>query len=99
MLEAGRALEKGKRSGVLESPDGFYVIMKTDSRPGGARALEEVSEGIRQQLLHDKKRAIEERFVDQALQLSKVEINADAAAKVNLPTTPTPAPSPELSPP
>jgi hypothetical protein len=100
VLEAGRALEKGKRSGVLEGPDGYYAIMKTDSRPGGVRPLEEVSENIRQTLLREKRRVLEESFVNQAVQASQVEINAEAAARIQLPASTPPAPAaPELSPP
>ncbi|RYD48945.1 MAG: hypothetical protein EOP83_25805, partial [Verrucomicrobiaceae bacterium] len=100
VLEAGRALEKGKRSGVIEAIDGFYVIMKTDARAGGPRAIEEVAENLRQQLLRDKRRALEEQFLADAMTSSKASINTDAAAKVTLPATPAPAPAaPELSPP
>jgi len=100
VLAAGRALEKGKRSGVLEASDGFYVIMKTDARAGGARPLEEVADNLRQQLLRDKRRALEEQFLADALTSSKASLNADAAAKVTLPVAPAPAPAaPELSPP
>jgi peptidyl-prolyl cis-trans isomerase C len=100
VLEAGRALEKGKRSGVLEATDGFYVIMKTDARPGGARSLEEVADNLRPQLLREKRRALEEQFLADALTSSKASIDADAAAKVTLPVSPAPAPAaPELSPP
>jgi parvulin-like peptidyl-prolyl isomerase len=100
VLEAGRALEKGKRSGVLEATDGFYVIMKTDARAGGPRAMEEVADNLRQQLLRDKRRVLEEQFLSDAMQSSKASINADAASKVALPVTPAPAPAaPELSPP
>ncbi|MEK7952870.1 peptidylprolyl isomerase [Luteolibacter soli] len=100
VLEAGRALEKGKRSGVIEAADGFYVIMKTDARAGGARPMEEVADNLRQQILRDKRRALEEQFLADAMQSSKASINADAAAKVTLPVTPAPAPAaPVLSPP
>ena len=100
VLEAGRALEKGKRSAVLEASDGFYVIMKTDARAGGARPMEEVADNLRQQLLREKRRALEEQFLADALQSSKASIDTGAAAKVTLPAAPAPAPAaPELSPP
>jgi peptidyl-prolyl cis-trans isomerase C len=100
VIDAGRALEKGKRSGVLEAADGYYVILKTDARPGGARPLEEVADNLRQQLLREKRRALEEGFLAGALTLSKASIDTDAAAKVTLPNNPAPAPAaPELSPP
>lgn len=100
VLEAGRALEKGKRSGVIEAADGYYVILKTDARPGGMRPLEEVADNLRQQLLRDKRRAAEEAFLADALRLAKADIDTAAAAQVVLPATPPPAAAgPELSPP
>ena len=100
VIEAGRALEKGKRSGVIEAADGFYVIMKTDARPGGERPLDQVTDSLRQQLLRDKRRALEEGFLADALKLSKATIDTAAAAKVTLPDAPpAPAATPELSPP
>lgn len=100
VIDAGRALEKGKRSGVLEAADGYYVILKTDARPGGARPLEEVADKLRQQLLREKRRAFEEGFLADALELSNADIDADAAAKVTLPDSPAPVPAaPVLSPP
>lgn len=103
VIEAGRALEKGKRSGVIEAADGYYVILKSDARPGGARALEEVADNLRQQLLRDKRRAMEEGFLADAISSSKASIDTAAAAKVSLPDSGSPpAPAntaPELSPP
>jgi peptidyl-prolyl cis-trans isomerase C len=94
VLEAGRALEKGKRSGIIDSSDGFYVVMKTDVRPGGRLPLEEVSGGLRQQLLTEKRIEIEKRFVADALKLSKATIDRVAVGKVKLSISPTPVEEP-----
>lgn len=100
VIEAGRALEKGKRSGVIEAADGFYVILKTDARPGGARPLEEAADNLRQQLLRERRRAAEEAFLADALRVAKVDIDEAAAARVVLPASPPPAAAePPLSPP
>jgi hypothetical protein len=88
LLEAGRALEKGKRSGIVDSPEGFYVIMKTDARPGGRLPLEEVSGELRQQLLTEKRIEIEKRFVADALKLANASIDKAAVDKVDLPFSP-----------
>jgi hypothetical protein len=62
--------------------------------------MEEVADNLRQQLLREKRRALEEQFLADALQSSKASIDGGAAAQVTLPTTPAPAPAaPELSPP
>jgi parvulin-like peptidyl-prolyl isomerase len=100
VIEAGRALEKGKRSGVIEAADGFYVILKTDARPGGVRPLEEVADNLRQQLLRDLRRTAEEAFLADALRLSAAEIDTASASAIALPSSPAPAPAePQLSPP
>lgn len=85
VIDAGRALKKNTHSDIIDTEDGFYVIMKTDERPGGARPLEEISERLRKSLLDEKQLAIEKRFIAEALKLAKVEMNIDAARKVGLP--------------
>ena len=88
VIEAGRALETGKRSGVIEVDDGFYAIVKTDSRPDGMPRFEDVAETLRQELLREKRRAIEQRFISESLDLAKVRLNADAARGIDLPASP-----------
>jgi len=88
VIEAGRMLEKGKRSAVIEADDGFYAIMKTDSRPDGMPRFEEVAETLRHELLREKRRAIEQRFISESLDLAKARLNADAARGINLPASP-----------
>lgn len=93
VLAAGRALAVGARSGILEAEDGYYVIMKTESRAGGQRPFEEVAERLRQSLLREKQRACEEQFVNEALDLAKVEMDSAAAERINLPSNTQPAPA------
>jgi len=87
VLAAGRALESGARSDIIEGDKGYYVIMKTDSRPGGLRPLAEVQETLRRTLLREKKRELEERFVGESLDLAKVEMNTAAAREITLPVS------------
>lgn len=87
VIETGRALESGARSGILEGDAGFYVIMKTDSRPGGVRPFEEVADGLRRNLQKEKRRELEQRFVADSLDLAEVEMNASAAGEINLPVS------------
>ncbi|WP_193211275.1 peptidylprolyl isomerase [Luteolibacter marinus] len=91
LIEAGRGLAKGARSAVIEGEDGFYAIMKTDTRPGGVQPLAEVSGKLRQSLLLDKRRALETAFVGEAHDQAKVEMNAEAALKIDLPVSRPPA--------
>lgn len=89
LIEAGRALEKGARSGIVECEDGLYVIMKTDSRPGGALPFDEVSERIRRALVLSKRRELEERFVASALEAAAATSDPAAAREVVLPPGPS----------
>lgn len=98
VIKAGRELQANGRSGIIEDATGLYVIMKTDARPGGARPFEEVAERVRQALLLEKRRAIEERFVADALAAAKVTRNPEAARQVTLPVTEAPAPQPSAPP-
>jgi parvulin-like peptidyl-prolyl isomerase len=98
VLAAGRPLEKGARSGVIETARGFYAIMKTDSRPGGARPLEQVAGDLKQTLLQEKRRAMEERFLAEAIASAATTLDTAAASQVELPVSP-PAPPSEDAPP
>ena len=98
VMKVGRALQPATRSGIIEAEGGLYVIMKTDARPGGARPFEEVAERVRQSLLLEKRRGLEERFVADALAAAKVTQNPEAARQVALPVTEAPAPQPSAPP-
>jgi peptidyl-prolyl cis-trans isomerase C len=98
VLKAGRALQVNARSGIIEDATGLYVIMKTDARPGGARPFEEIAGRLEKGLLLEKRRALEERFVADALAAAQVTQNPEAARAVTLPVTEAPAPLPSAPP-
>ncbi len=86
VVKAGRSLPKGGRSGILETPQGFYVVMKTDSRGGGMQPYEEVAPALRQELLLEKRKAAEVKFVAESVERAHATMNFDAARRVELPT-------------
>ena len=92
VLEAGRPLGRGERSEIIETPEGFYVIMKSDTRKGGMPRFEEIAPKLHQQLLVEKRRSIEEAFMAATLEAANVSIDSQALGKVNLPTSTPPAP-------
>jgi parvulin-like peptidyl-prolyl isomerase len=92
VLEIGRLLKKGSRSEVIETEGGYYVIQKTDSRPGGARPLEEVAVSLRQKLLREKQQELELTFVADALKSASATIDTSAAKQVDLPAPSTTQP-------
>mgnify|MGYP000129702333 CR=1 FL=1 len=84
VIETGRALAKGERSGVLETDQGFYAIMKTDARAGGRRPLEEVAPELRRRLLREKRRQLEKAFVEESLAAAAVELDRAAVEAIEL---------------
>ena len=95
VLEAGYALEKGKMSGVIETESGLYVIMKTDYRESAATPFKEASSGLRQTILAQKRKGIEEGFLKQTSSMVPSEIHPEALAAVDLPPATKPAASPD----
>ncbi|MCP5515630.1 MAG: peptidyl-prolyl cis-trans isomerase [Verrucomicrobiales bacterium] len=85
VLEAGIGLETGAMSPVLETPQGFYLLMKTDSRPEFATPIESVQAALRQSLLARERRRVEETYRQDALQALPVQIHAQTLASVQLP--------------
>lgn len=86
VLAAGRGLEVGSPSDVIETAEGYYAILKTDARQGGARPFEEVAAELRTSLLRERRREFEKDFVAEAIEQAGVEMNAEAAADIELPS-------------
>lgn len=74
IIAAGSALPEGEVSPVLFTEAGAYLVMKTDARDGGARLLSEVAAGIRQQLLADKRRSVEDSFFQSARDAVSIDV-------------------------
>lgn len=85
VLEAGRLLEVGVVSPVLETPEGFYVLMKTDNRPEYTTPLESVQAALRQSLLARERRQVEETYRQESVRAVTVQIHSGALAAVKLP--------------
>ena len=88
VLDAGYALPKGHVSDVIETPEGFYLVAKTDFREGFATPFEQVEGSLRQGILARKRRQLEEAFRQEAANLANIQINAEAIERVQLPPPP-----------
>jgi len=100
VVAAAWALEKGALSEVLETPEGFYLVMKTDAREASRTPLESVQPAIRQSLLTREHKRIEDTFREETRAAAAVEVRSQALAAVTLPTTgPRTIPARENSPP
>jgi len=84
VLETGFAAESHRVSDVIETTTGFYLVMKTDARPGSMVSLAEVETTLRQSLAAKQRRAIELAFRESAVNGARTTINTDALAKVEL---------------
>ena len=84
VLESGFALDHHAVSEVIETPAGFYLVMKTDSRPGSTVPLAEVAEALRKSLSASKRRALEADFREETVRASGAVVDARALAAVEI---------------
>ena len=88
VAEAGWALAPGQVSEVIPARDGFYVMLKTDSRPAALTPLESVQASLRQTLLVRKRNELEEQFRAETARLFPARVDTQALAAVRLPEAP-----------
>lgn len=84
VLEAGRSLEVGEISGLLEDESGYYLVMKTDERPAQVTSFKDVQPTLRRSLLAGRREALEQAFYDDCLAQASPEIHAEALAGIIL---------------
>lgn len=75
--------EVGEMSGVLRGNDGFYIVRLVQAEPKHERSLEQLSGGIRQRIMSERLRAVEERFLDARLAEAAPEINDAALEEID----------------
>lgn len=85
VLETGYALAKGAVSEVIEAERGFYLVLKTDTRPALSRPLSEVAASIRQSLLAEKRRATETAYRRELAASLGMTLDSAAIAAAALP--------------
>lgn len=85
VLEAGFALKKDAVSDLVETATGFYVVMKTDARPGVITPLAKVEAALRQSVLLQKRRGLDEKFRLDARSHAGVAVRTNALNSFVLP--------------
>jgi peptidyl-prolyl cis-trans isomerase C len=81
--DAARALQQpGEVSPVLEGEDGFYIVRLVQFEAGRERELDQLRDGIRQRILGNKLREVEQQFLDRQLAGRDIEINERAVAEI-----------------
>lgn len=74
VLEAGHQLaEDGNVSEVIQTPDGFYLIKRTDTRESSVPAFSEVQNRLRSELIRAKREAIQKQFEEKVASAIKVQ--------------------------
>jgi parvulin-like peptidyl-prolyl isomerase len=61
--EAAAGLHKGEHSGVIETPEAFYLLYLEDVRPAHVRPLAEVRDEIEQTLATEERSRIQQRWI------------------------------------
>jgi peptidyl-prolyl cis-trans isomerase C len=84
VLEAGYALSKGQVSGLIETDQGFYVVMKTDHRDSYRVPEAEVTASLGQTLRMQKQRELEAAYRQETASLAGVKINQRELATVEI---------------
>jgi parvulin-like peptidyl-prolyl isomerase len=91
VLTAGYALDVGQISPVIETPQGYYVVMKTDARSGSVTPLAEVAPALRQSLLVTRRQQVQEAFRAETVRAAQAKIDSAVLATVEI------APSTQLA--
>lgn len=74
--------EPGATAGIIEGNDGFYIVRLAEYQPERSRPLEELESGIRQRLLRDHYRAVEEGFREEMLARFETEVDEERLAAI-----------------
>ncbi len=88
VLAAGYALEKGQRSGIIESGGNLYTVMKTDVREGSTTPFAEAKQSLRRDLLTKKRAELEAAFLAGNRSRTGAEIREDVLSTLTLQPAP-----------
>lgn len=64
LFGAAFSLEPGQRSGIIETPDSYYLMLAEDKRPSQIKPLSEVRESIEQELLFKERARLRKKWID-----------------------------------
>src|SRR5699024_9375833 len=79
---ANSMFEPGTLSGVIEGAQGFYLVRLVEYQPERSRPLEELQAGIRQRLLRDHYRSVEDAFRQEMLARFETDIRRQRLADI-----------------
>jgi peptidyl-prolyl cis-trans isomerase C len=85
VLETGYALEKNVPSSIVKEANAYYLVMKTDARPGSTKTLETVRGALRRQLLIERQNRIRLSIHQEAMRAFPASIDEKQLQQVTLP--------------
>ncbi len=85
VIRAGWALEVGELSDILETPGGFYLVRKTDSREATVVPLASIEATLRQSILARKRRELDDSYRRETAEMIPTTVHEEELARVVLP--------------
>lgn len=85
VFETGAALEAGRVSDIIETPKGFFCVMKTDARERTVKPLAQVESTLRHSLLLQKQQQANLQFRRAALAAAGTSVNTQALIATSFP--------------
>ncbi|HEX4343904.1 MAG TPA: peptidyl-prolyl cis-trans isomerase, partial [Verrucomicrobiae bacterium] len=64
LADVAFAMKPGERSGVLEMPDGYYILLVEDAKPAHVQSLKEVQASIEKTLSGDERTRLQKEWID-----------------------------------
>ncbi len=88
VISAGFALKNcGDVSEVIRAANGLYLVKKLDTRAASITPQTQVEEGLRRQLLKEKREQAEKSFLSEARRAAGVKTFTEALASIPVPST------------
>jgi parvulin-like peptidyl-prolyl isomerase len=85
---------RGEVSPVIEASDGFYIVKLVDVKGAATRSYAEVKDGVRYVVVQEKRKRVEEEFIEQIKMKIPVTVNRGELGKISPPEEEKNAPPP-----
>ncbi|RLA81689.1 MAG: hypothetical protein DRG33_00035 [Deltaproteobacteria bacterium] len=80
------SMKEGETSGIIQTPDGFYIVRVEGMKKASQERFEKGLEGIKRRFLREKRKEIRQRLLEQLREKAHIEIDREALEELNLQT-------------